>query len=202
MIISRLIKVNHIILPIMKRLLTIIFTLLFLYLPAVNALSVGDFTFKDEIKLNGKNLVLNGVGIRKATFFKVKVYYAPFYLEKKNSNPKDIISSAEDKKIEMLFVRDIEKKKIVDGWNEGFEKNWKDLKSISPQIKRFNSLMPSVKEGDKISFIFSNGKVTVFVKGENKGDIVGSDFQKALLSIWLGNPPNDDLKDGMLGKEI
>ena len=38
------------------------------------ALTVDGITFEDKVNVGGKDLVLNGVGIRKATFLKIKVY--------------------------------------------------------------------------------------------------------------------------------
>jgi len=37
------------------------------------------------------------------------------------------------------------------------------------------------------------------VNGAAKGTIKGDDFGKALLSIWLGDPPNPEIKAGLLG---
>jgi Chalcone isomerase-like len=44
-----------------------------------------------------------------------------------------------------------------------------------------------------------SGGECVDVKGAAKGTIKGDDFAKAFFSIWLGDPPNPELKSGLLG---
>jgi Chalcone isomerase-like len=39
----------------------------------------------------------------------------------------------------------------------------------------------------------------VDVNGAVKGIIKGDDFAKAFFSIWLGEPPNPEVKSGLLG---
>ena len=48
----------------------------------------------DQVQVEGKTLVLNGMGIRKATIFHVKVYIAGLYMEKKSADPKAILGSS------------------------------------------------------------------------------------------------------------
>lgn len=58
-----------------------------------------------------------------------------------------------------------------------------------------------MEEGEQMVLEFLDEAVTVSVKGEVKGTITGREFQSALLLIWLGKePPNKDLREGVLGK--
>lgn len=157
-------------------------------------------TFPEAATVGGKKLVLNGIGIRKATIFNVKVYRGALYLEKQNNNADEVVNSSQNKRIQMHFVRDVSGSKIKNGWNEGFEKNTDDLTQIKDRIGEFNNFMEDISDGEEIVLDFNGDSVSVTVKGQAKGTIKGANFLKALLRIWLGpKPPNDDLKKGMLG---
>ncbi len=59
------------------------------------------------------------------------------------------------------------------GWNEGFSGN------LTPE------------QGTMVS-----------IAGELKGTVAGADFNRALLSIWLGKDPvGDDLRNALLGNK-
>jgi Chalcone isomerase-like len=62
--------------------------------------------------------------------------------------------------------------------------------------------MNDVAEGDEMVLTEIPGKgVTFALKGKDLVTIPGEDFAKVLWSIWLGSePPNPDLKEGLLGK--
>ena len=60
--------------------------------------------------------------------------------------------------------------------------------------------MQDFREGNTLTFSYVPGKGTeVVVDGEARGVIEGSDFGMALISIWLGDPPDAGLKEGLLG---
>ena len=183
-----------------KRFFIFLFMLVNLtYLP-VQAAALDGVNFPDSVQLGGKELLLNGLGTRKATMFKVKVYVMGLYLSEKRAGAKAIIQSDEPKRIIMQFVRDVEAKKIRDGWQAGFEKNALDAAALQTKIDQFNSAMDNMKSGDRIILDFTGEQVDVFVNDQQKTTITGSDFQRGLLSVWLGpKPPNKDLKQGILG---
>jgi len=155
----------------------------------------------DQTQVDGKSLVLNGVGLRLATMLKVKVYVGGLYVAKASSDPAAILASTEPTEIVLQFVRDVGVDDLRKGWDEGFEKNVKGgMPALKDRIAQFNGWMGDVKTGQKLSFLYKPGTgVTVTVNGAVKGTIKGDDFGKALLSIWLGDPPNAEVKSGMLG---
>ena len=60
--------------------------------------------------------------------------------------------------------------------------------------------MADMKNGDSMAFIFAPSRLDIWVKGNNVGSIDGAAFERVVLSSWLGpNPPNSELKEGMLG---
>jgi len=61
--------------------------------------------------------------------------------------------------------------------------------------------MRDMKTGDKLTLNFIAERVDVLINDKLQTSIEGADFQQGVLSIWLGpNPPNKDLKQGILGK--
>jgi len=158
-------------------------------------------SFPDQIKVNGKTLILNGIGLREATIFKVDVYFAGLYLEKKSQNEKEIINSTRIKKIHMQFVRNVSKEDQRDAWQTSLKKNCKtNCDSYKPQLDKLNDLMADIREKDTMSYIFYPDKVDVHMNGKMLGVITGESFPGVLLSMWIGVPPNEGLKYGMLGK--
>ena len=95
--------------------------------------------------------------------------------------------------------------KLVKGWFEGFLAATNgNIAPLASQIDRFNSFFSEdAIAGDDYDFLYLPGKGTeVTIKGEYRGEIDSLSFKQALFSIWLGKRPvDDDLKEGMLGKE-
>jgi len=160
--------------------------------------SKGGVIMPNTIKVAGKNLALNGMGIREATVFKVDVYVAGLYLETKSKDSKAIIASDTTKRIHMKFVRDVDREDLVKAWKQGFG----SAGALKDRVKKLNSFMSDIEEGQDMMFTYVPGKGTeVSVKKKNKGLIPGADFGSALIKIWLGpKPPNPGLRNGMLGK--
>lgn len=168
------------------------------------ARQLGDVTLPDKVKIPGSDveLLLNGMGYR--TKFVFKIYVAALYTESSVSTRDSVRSLQGPKRIVMHMVYDeVEREKIIDGWNDGFEENNSDeqLKNLQARIDVFNSYFTDLKKGDVLLYDFIPEKGTrVTINGEEKGIIDGADFYAALLDIWLGDEPaDDDLKDAMLG---
>ena len=159
-------------------------------------------SFPDQTQVEGSNLTLNGLGLRQATVFKVNVYVAALYVAKPSSDPNVLLGSNTTSELILQFVRNVGVDDLRKGWSEGFEKNAKDqLPALKERIAELNGWMADVKTGERLTFIRKPGAgLQVEVNGVVKGTIKGDDFAKAFLSIWLGaNPPNPEIKVGMLG---
>ena len=158
--------------------------------------------FADQLEVDGGSLTLNGLGLRLATAFKVKVYVAGLYVAKTSTDPNVLLGAATPSELILHFVRNVDEDDLRKGWSEGFEKNAKDqLPVLKERIAILNGWMSSVKTGDRLTFIHKPGAgIQVDVKGVIKGTVKGDDFAKAFLSIWLGtDPPNPEVKAGLLG---
>jgi len=149
-------------------------------------------------------LKLNGAGIRTKFFF--KIYVGALYLPEKQNSAQAILKSAKANRVLMHFLYDeVEKKKLVDAWVEGFEDNVdaKTFSALKDRLNKFNQMFSDMHKGDVVLLDYIPGKGTrVMIKGDVKGTIEGDDFNRALLSVWLGEEPvTEALKDAMLGVE-
>lgn len=161
-----------------------------------------DVTMPDTATVEGKALVLNGMGIRKATIFRVKVYVAGLYLETRSRNADEILRSEQVKRLDLVLVRDVERDEILEAWKDGFKKNGADMAKLKTRFDAFAGWMTDLKEHGTLSFLYVPGRgITVTLNGKARGTIAGADFATAFFAIWLGREPADDgLKDGLLGK--
>jgi len=166
----------------------------------VVAASLAGVEMPDTFDLGGNELVLNGLGLREATFLKVDVYVAGLYLPSKTSDAEAILEQDVPAALHMKFVRKVGRSDMTKAWTEGFEKNGAGP-DLEERIGRLNGWMTDLVKGDEMRFHYLPGEgVEVIVKGESQGRIEGADFARALWSIWLGpNPPNPGLKTGLLG---
>jgi hypothetical protein len=158
--------------------------------------------FPDQAQVEGTSLTLNGLGLRQATAFKVNVYVAALYVAKTSNDANALLASNAANELVLQFVRNVGADDLRKGWSEGFEKNSKDqLPALKERIATLNGWMSDVKTGEKLTFIRKPGiGLQVDVNGAVKGTIKGDDFAKAFLAIWLGgDPPNPEIKAGMLG---
>jgi len=173
---------------------------------AVSAREIAGVDLKEQITVEAVDdvLILNGAGIRYKFFF--KIYIGALYLPEKQNNAAAVLNSKKANRIVMHFLYDeVEKKKLVDAWVDGFEDNIDDkaFSAVKDRLNKFNAMFSDLHSGDVVLLDYIPGKGTrVMIKNEIKGTIEGADFNRALLSVWLGEDPvTDELKDAMLGIE-
>jgi hypothetical protein len=165
----------------------------------LSAATLDGIQFPDKVNVNGVELVLNGIGIRKATILKIKVYYGALYLDSKSKDPAAFLASSSFKQIVMHFVRDVDAKKLRNGFVEGMEAANKDHEKFKANLDILNSLIVDVVKDDLIIFNFLPAGVVATVKGKVSEKIGNAEFSKALLNIWFTNPRDENLKTGLLG---
>jgi hypothetical protein len=172
-----------------------------LALPAT-AKEVSGVKFPDTVTVEGKELKLNGGGLRKKFVF--NVYAAGLYVESPSKSAQQVIESDQVKRVRLSMLRDLDKKSISDAIVEGFKKNSSDkLSALQQRLNTFTAAIPDLKKGDELVLTYVPGKgTTIQSKAGEKISVEGKDFADALFLVWLGKSPVDEsLKDGMLGKE-
>ncbi len=187
----------------MKATLSALVLSLTLSLPALaKEKEVAGVKFPETVSVEGKELKLNGAGLRTKAIF--KVYAAGLYVETPSKDGAQIVSSDQIKRVRLTMLRDLEKQKITDAISDGIEKNNKaQLAALKARLDTFNAAIPDLKKGDELVLTYVPGKGTsVQSKSGQEISVEGKDFADALFGVWLGkNPVDGDLKDGMLGNE-
>ena len=163
---------------------------------------VAGVKFPATSTVEGKELKLNGAGLRKKMIF--KVYAAGLYLENTTQDGAKVLSADETRQVRLSMLRDLEKQKITEAISDGVEKNNKaQLPALKERLDKFNAAIPDLKKGDDLTITYVPGKGTkVQSKGGQEMSVEGKDFADALFGVWLGKDPVDGgLKDGLLGKD-
>jgi hypothetical protein len=169
------------------------FVMVCLFAGSLFAKELHGVTLDDSVTVAGKQLRLNGAGTR--TKFMVKVYVGGLYLEQPTHDPAKAIVLDGVKRIELVMLRDLSKKKIVDAIRDGFEKVGKD-KALAKELTQFEGAFGDLKKGERLTLTFSPSSGTTV----GSTTVPGREFAEALLAVWLGNSPADaDLKRAMLG---
>lgn len=179
-------------------------------LAVVLALSVGaararecdGVSFPDRVTVQGQSLTLNGLGIRKATWFGIKVYVGALYLAHPSSDASAILGAREPSEIVLHFLWSVSAGQLRGAWSEGFAKSAAEaLPQLRSRIAQLNGWMTGVKSGQSMAFVHVPGKgIEYLLDGVPRGTIAGDDFATAFLGIWLGQkPPGRQLKAGLLG---
>jgi len=161
-------------------------------------------TLPEQTIVEESTLVLNGMGLREATWLNIDVYVAGLYLEAKSSDADTILRSEGPKRIVFVFVRSVGRKKLIQEWDDSLEANvGEDFATLADRVEMLHGWIPNaVRKGDEMSLTYLPGQgVVVEIKGEVMGTIPGADFARALFTMWLGaRPPNQALKIGLLGR--
>ena len=161
-------------------------------------------TFPVHTQVDGRDLTLNGLGLRKATFLRIHVYVAALYVKQPSGNPADLIDSEEPQELILHFVRNVGAEDVRKALVKGFERaGAREFAALKPRVEKLSSWMADMKAGQRLTFVRSPHRgVLVSVQGADKGVIEGEDFSRAVVSIWLGSsPPNPEVKRGLLGGE-
>lgn len=165
----------------------------------VIAAELDGLKFADQITKGKETLVLNGLGKRLATFLSIRVYVAGLYVPKKSNKTDEIVSMKGTKVIHLKFQRDVDADDIKSAWVKASKDNIKDFSEIESSLNTLNQQMVDIKEGDEMMFTFTSEGVVATVKGNEAAMVNNSKLSETLLRVFIDNPPNDELKEGLLG---
>ena len=186
-----------------------LFTSLFLSvaiaLPAAAAIDVHGYKFPDTDKVAGKDLKLNGAGMRTKVI--IKVYAAGLYLTEKKTSMADIAAIDGPRRVTLMMARDVSSDSFGSAFMEGLKENTSaaERTAITTQINKFGemfAMVPGLKKGDVLHIDWLPGVgTTCELNGKKLGETVPEvAFYNAILRIWLGdNPADRALKPALLG---
>jgi hypothetical protein len=183
----------------------IIFALFFLVLGSrvVQALEYERLEIPATLECEGKKLPLSGVGLRTATFLKIKVFVLAIYAPERIKNGRGSELHQRPLCFEVTYLRDFDNKEVNNAWDFQFKESAQhSYPSLKGDIEKLKEYFGEIKGSRKQSFILSVETTKMHENGQYKGEIKGLDFQKSFLSIWFGsNPPTKELQRSIL-KEI
>lgn len=153
----------------------------------------------DSVIVGGQELFLNGVGTRRATIFKVRVYVAGLYLTERSSNPSQILISNSPKKLVLHFLRDVDNDDVMEAWEEGLTNNNANGAELLQKLYTLIRGVGDISAGSELSLTFDSSGVTLDSLALHN-TVNDSELSTAILRIWLGDhPPEQRLKNGLLG---
>jgi len=180
--------------------------LAFCVLPAA-AVEVAGVKVDDAVKVGGKDLKLNGAGVRTRAVF--KVYVMGLYLAEKKKTTADMLAAEGPRRVVLTFLRDVSGEDFGQAFMTGLNAN-SDKAEKSKLVGQMTALGEvfantpgGLKKGDVVTLDWVPGSGVVL---EHNRKPVGEPmkeqaFYNALLKIWLGDKPADAaLKPALLGE--
>lgn len=169
------------------------------------AAEINGVTYKDAVKVGGKELVLSGLGVR--VKFVVKVYTVGLYLPTKQTSVEEILKADTPRRVQLVMVRGISQEDFGSAFMAGITANMdkSERARFVGQISKFGEIFaqfPSLNKGDVVDLDYVPGVGTkTFVNGKQIGETAPDfEFSNAILKIWLGDKPVDTkLKPKLLG---
>ena len=173
---------------------------------AAQAIEVGGLKFDDTVKVAGKELKVNGAGVRVRIV--VKVYAMVLYLPEKKDTAAGVLESPGPRRFSLGLLREVTGEELGQAFMTGITANTDkaERSKFVNQLAQFGEAfvnIPQAKKGDVINvdWVPDTGTVMTFNGkpiGEPLKDIA---FYNAVLKIWLGDKPVDSsLKPQLLGK--
>lgn len=179
------------------------FTALLLIAAPALARDLDGVKIPDSLVMAGdsKPLVLNGAGYRKKLF--IKVYIGALYLAQPASQAKAVLDADTPRIMRMHFLRDVGQDKLAAAWNDGIAANHTvaEMQALRSRVDQLNTLIGSVRDNDVVRIeMRPRGETEVWLNDKLRGSIHGVEFQRALLTAWVGAKPADaNLKQAVLG---
>jgi hypothetical protein len=170
-------------------------------LPALAGQCAG-VTLPDAVSVDGKPLVLNGMGLREATVFKVDVYVAGLYVEHRSADAATLVNGEQLKQLRIHFVRDVSRDDMLENMERGLRAGaGAKFAALEARFNELKNWMPALHSGDEFVVTYRPGVgIDVQLGSKSLGPIAGKDYADAVFRIWLGDhPPTAELKRGLLG---
>ncbi|MBV9747435.1 MAG: chalcone isomerase family protein, partial [Acetobacteraceae bacterium] len=161
----------------------------------------GGLSLPDSITVAGRQLVLNGIGLRTYSILGVRIYVAGLYLQQRSSDPAAILRSPEIKLLDFRFLREVEANDARRSWQQGLQNNCRPPCHLPPQeVAEFLAAVPSVHRGDRGTLLFTPGRLDVAFNGQPFGTVTDPLFVQVVLATFIGPVPSSPaLKRALLG---
>ncbi|MFN3884717.1 MAG: chalcone isomerase family protein [Rhodocyclaceae bacterium] len=171
---------------------------------AAMALDVAGVKIEERIQASGRELALNGAGIRTRLFF--KVYVAALYAEKPGKDAAALIAGPAPRRIVLSMLRELDADTFYGALEEGLRNNTTDAErmALKPSLDALAAMMRSIGKvvpGDTVTLDFTAEGLAIAHNGTPRGKIADERIGPAVLKVWLGEKPADEaLKQALLGR--
>lgn len=161
------------------------------------AAEVSGVKFAETTKVAGKDLQLNGLGVR-YKFGVVKVYATGLYLQEKAATVEDVLKQEGPRRVQLQMMREVSSDEFGSAFMSGINNNSDSAQKtkLVTQISKFGEMFASIdglKKGDVLDLDWIPGQgTTCYLNGKRIGEVVPDvAFHSAIMRIWLGNKPAD-----------
>ena len=170
------------------------------------AAEVAGVKLEDSVKVAGKELKLNGAGVRVRIV--VKVYVLGLYLTEKKDTTAGVLDAPGPRRFTLTMMREVTGDELGQAFMAGITANTDkaERSKFVNQLAQFGDAfvnIPQAKKGDTVTVDWVPDTGTVmFFNGKQQGEpMKGIAFYNAILKIWLGEKAVDSsLKPALLGK--
>ncbi len=177
-----------------------------MFISNVHAAELAGVTLEDKLSVEGQELVLNGIGIRKVTKFgfPIKVYVGGLYTPNKSKDQDEILKMKGAKKIIMQFVLAVDRDTLLEAFGNSFKGNCvAECEKKSEMFALLKVHIPPVRKGDQMNFIALPDKMIIEVKGANakRVEMPGAALSTNIIAMFINKvqPPSPELRSGLLG---
>ena len=160
------------------------------------AAEVSGIKFADSAKVGGKELQLNGLGVRTKVIF--KVYAAGLYLTEPAATVEAVMKNEGPRRMKLVMMREVASDEFGNSFMSGLNNNLdgQEKTRIVTQISKFGEMfasLPGIKKNDVLDLDYIPGTGTLcFLNGKKIGETVPELlFYTAIMKIWLGEKPAD-----------
>lgn len=158
--------------------------------------------FDDTLTVGGQSYVLNGVGVRHATIFRVSVYAAGLYLPSASHDQSHILATSTPKHLIAIFRRDVGRDQARDAFRDSIRNAaGSGAAAIEGEITRFAAWIPAFAEHQRLVATFTPGSGIELSASAASAHLHANEaFGTAVFGMWVGSHPADDeLRRGLLG---
>jgi hypothetical protein len=164
------------------------------------AAQLGGVYLPDAVHIEGKTLVLNGIGQRLYSFLRVPIYVAGLYVQHPSTDANAILDSPEVKLLTIKFQHDVSAEDARTAWRDGFDDNCVAPCHLDPNaVSRFLAAVPAMHVGDIYTILFTPDGARVDAGKHPLGVIRLPRFAQAMLATFLGpRPASFPVKEALL----
>ena len=185
----------------MKRCLLSALALAAIASPASADRRVEKMNIPEEHRMGEQTLRLQGTGVGRATFLRLKVFLAALYTESPLRSAQSLREAAGPLRMDFTFLRRVDAHNNARAWDYHFrEFNDRPYAESARDLAVFKQSLGALHRGTVQSFELTGDQTRFYEGGVLKCVIPGKGFQRSFLSIWASDKREQrNLQKGLLG---